>query len=75
MTSTLYPQLVLLLRASGCVFVRQGKGSYEIWRSPINQKTLSLFSDISVRAIVGGALAPIEASIGAKAPPTTPGTA
>jgi predicted RNA binding protein YcfA (HicA-like mRNA interferase family) len=38
MVSTLYPQLIEILRASGCVFVRQGKGSHEIWRSPVNQK-------------------------------------
>ncbi len=27
MTSTLYPELVIILRAAGCVFIRQGKGS------------------------------------------------
>jgi hypothetical protein len=26
-----------LLRAAGCVMVRQGKGSNEIWRSPITK--------------------------------------
>lgn len=24
-----------LLRAAGCIMVRQGKGSHEIWRSPV----------------------------------------
>lgn len=24
-----------LLKAAGCAFVRQGKGSHEIWQSPI----------------------------------------
>ncbi|MDD5275002.1 MAG: type II toxin-antitoxin system HicA family toxin [Methylovulum sp.] len=38
MVSTRYPQWVELLRSSGCVFVRQGKGGHEIWRSPINGK-------------------------------------
>lgn len=42
MTSTLYPQLVALLCDAGCVFVRQGKGSHEIWRSPITQKNISV---------------------------------
>ena len=42
MTSTLYTQLVEILRGSGCVFVRQGKGSHEIWRSPVNQKNISV---------------------------------
>jgi predicted RNA binding protein YcfA (HicA-like mRNA interferase family) len=27
-----------LLRAAGCVFVRQGKGSHEIWYSPITDR-------------------------------------
>jgi len=26
------------LRASGCVLVRQGKGSHEIWHSPITKR-------------------------------------
>jgi predicted RNA binding protein YcfA (HicA-like mRNA interferase family) len=26
-----------LLRAAGCAIVRQGKGSHEIWHSPITQ--------------------------------------
>lgn len=39
MTSTLYPALVAILRTYGCVFVRQGKGSHEIWRSSMSNKT------------------------------------
>jgi hypothetical protein len=27
-----------MLRAAGCTFVRQGRGSHEIWRSPITQR-------------------------------------
>ena len=42
MTSTFYPQLVEVLRSAGCVFVRQGKGSHEIWQSPVNQKNFSV---------------------------------
>ncbi|HBK82406.1 MAG TPA: type II toxin-antitoxin system HicA family toxin [Flavobacterium sp.] len=38
MTSTLYSQLVKLLRKQECIFIRQGKGSHEIWYSPITQK-------------------------------------
>jgi predicted RNA binding protein YcfA (HicA-like mRNA interferase family) len=26
------------LRAAGCTFVRQGKGSHEIWHSPITKR-------------------------------------
>jgi predicted RNA binding protein YcfA (HicA-like mRNA interferase family) len=39
---TLYPQVIAILRNAGCEFVRQGKGSHEIWRSPINQKNVSV---------------------------------
>ena len=42
MTSTLYPQLIEILWAAGCVFVRQGKGSHEIWYSPASQKNISV---------------------------------
>ena len=42
MTSSLYPELVKILKQNGCVFVRQGKGSHEIWQSPISQKNLSI---------------------------------
>jgi predicted RNA binding protein YcfA (HicA-like mRNA interferase family) len=36
MGESLYPQVRKLLIAHGCFFVRQGKGSHEIWASPIN---------------------------------------
>lgn len=36
MGASLYPQVVKILMAYGCFFVRQGKGSHEIWESPIN---------------------------------------
>jgi predicted RNA binding protein YcfA (HicA-like mRNA interferase family) len=42
MTSTLYPELVKILKKYGCVFIRQGKGSHEIWQSPISQKNFSV---------------------------------
>ena len=32
----------MLLRSAGCVFVRQGKGSHEIWHSPITHKNISV---------------------------------
>ena len=38
MTSTLYPALVAILRANDC----QGKGSHEIWRSPMSDKVFSV---------------------------------
>jgi predicted RNA binding protein YcfA (HicA-like mRNA interferase family) len=32
----LYRRLAELLRANGCRLVRSGKGSHEIWFSPVN---------------------------------------
>jgi predicted RNA binding protein YcfA (HicA-like mRNA interferase family) len=32
-----YAQLRKILLEQGCSFVRQGKGSHEIWQSPITQ--------------------------------------
>jgi len=31
-----------LLLAAGCAIVRQGKGSHEIWRSPITQRNFAM---------------------------------
>ncbi len=31
-----------LLRAAGCIFVRQGKGSHEIWHSPITDRNFAV---------------------------------
>lgn len=35
MASMSYRDLAALLRRHGCKFVRQGKGSHEIWHSPL----------------------------------------
>jgi hypothetical protein len=31
-----------LLRAAGCSFVRQGRGSHEIWHSPITNRNFAV---------------------------------
>ena len=31
-----------LLRAAGCALVRQGKGSHEIWHSPITKRNIAV---------------------------------
>ena len=31
-----------LLREAGCTFVRQGKGSHEIWYSPVTQRNFAV---------------------------------
>jgi predicted RNA binding protein YcfA (HicA-like mRNA interferase family) len=33
-----YRELVRILREHGCRFIRTGKGSHELWFSPINDK-------------------------------------
>lgn len=38
-----------ILRAAGCVFVRQGKGSHEIWHSPITQRNFPVPVGIASR--------------------------
>ena len=38
-----------LLRAAGCTFVRQGKGSHEIWRSPITGRNFPVPVGITSR--------------------------
>jgi predicted RNA binding protein YcfA (HicA-like mRNA interferase family) len=43
----LYRELCRLLREGGCSFVRQGKGSHEIWFSPKARRHLAVPSNIS----------------------------
>jgi predicted RNA binding protein YcfA (HicA-like mRNA interferase family) len=38
-----------LLRAAGCTVVRQGKGSHEIWRSPITKRNFAVSVGIPSR--------------------------
>jgi predicted RNA binding protein YcfA (HicA-like mRNA interferase family) len=38
-----------LLRTAGCTLVRQGKGSHEIWHSPITRRNFPVPAGISSR--------------------------
>ncbi len=38
----LYRRLARLLRDGGCELRRQGKGSHEIWYSPLTKRTFSV---------------------------------
>ncbi len=49
MGQTLYRDLVMLLNDAGCKFVRPGKGSLEIWRSPITNGTGRLPTNVESR--------------------------
>ena len=42
MGGNLYPELVRILKNAGCTFVRRGKGSHEIWHSPLSNKKFSV---------------------------------
>ncbi len=37
-----YRDIVIILGDSGCTFVRVGKGSHEIWFSPISGKHITI---------------------------------
>ena len=37
-----YRELVAILRQHGCSLVRQGKGSHEIWFSPVNRSHITV---------------------------------
>jgi predicted RNA binding protein YcfA (HicA-like mRNA interferase family) len=56
MGSNLYPELVRLLKEAGCNFVRAGKGSHEIWFSPITNAKFTVPRYIVIRHTANGAL-------------------
>jgi predicted RNA binding protein YcfA (HicA-like mRNA interferase family) len=56
MGSGFYPQLRDVLLANGCVLVRQGKGSHEVWRSPISGKTFPVAVTVQSRHTANGIL-------------------
>jgi len=37
-----YRDLVRILKANGCYPVRQGKGSHEIWYSPVSKQNITV---------------------------------
>jgi predicted RNA binding protein YcfA (HicA-like mRNA interferase family) len=43
----LYRRLSRLLREAGCELRRQGKGSHEIWYSPVSERTFSVPANIA----------------------------
>jgi predicted RNA binding protein YcfA (HicA-like mRNA interferase family) len=56
MVGTLYRELTELLRAAGCTFVRQAKGSHEIWYSPISRRHFPFPSNITSRKLANKVL-------------------
>ncbi|MFZ4702643.1 MAG: type II toxin-antitoxin system HicA family toxin [Candidatus Methylumidiphilus sp.] len=51
-----YPHLRDILLANGCVLVRHGKGSHEIWRSPISGKAFPVAVTVQSRHTANGIL-------------------
>lgn len=46
MSTDLYRRLTAMLQDAGCYFLRQGKGSHEIWFSPITGKLFTVPENI-----------------------------
>jgi len=38
--------VIRILEAHGCAFVRHGKGSHDVWRSPLNGRQFILQHDL-----------------------------
>mgnify|MGYP000959739459 CR=1 FL=1 len=47
----LYQALARLLRDAGCSFLREGKGSHEIWRSPLSNRTFTVPANITSKIL------------------------
>ena len=54
--ATLYRPLTDLLRQAGCRLVHEGKGSHEIWYSPITQRTFTVPANIDGRPLANAIL-------------------
>jgi predicted RNA binding protein YcfA (HicA-like mRNA interferase family) len=55
MGSNLYPALVRFLEEAGCSFVRNGKGSHEIWHSPLSKRNFTVPGKIVIPHTANGA--------------------
>jgi predicted RNA binding protein YcfA (HicA-like mRNA interferase family) len=56
MPGQLYRQLIKLLRDTGCHYVRPGKGSHEIWYSPLTKRHFVVPFDVSKRPTANAVL-------------------
>ena len=54
--AALYRALTDMLREAGCHFERQGKGSHEIWYSPITQRSFTVPANIDGRPLANAIL-------------------
>jgi len=51
-----FAQLIKVLKAHGCTFVRHGKGDHEIWHSPINGQNFTVDRGVMSRHTANGSL-------------------
>lgn len=63
MPSNYYPSVVKELKNCGFEKVRQGKGSHEIWKNPIRNKTVSVPRNLKRRHTANGILRVADSSI------------
>jgi hypothetical protein len=56
MGSGFYPQLRAVLLAHGCTMLRQGKGSHEVWFSPITHRQFPLAVTVASRHMANAIL-------------------
>lgn len=56
MGSGYYTTLQAILKRHGCEYRRQGKGSHEIWHSPITQRTFPVSVTITSRHLANAIL-------------------
>lgn len=54
MGSGYYDKLTAYLKEQGCYFLRQGKGSHEIWFSPITRRPFTVSYTINDRGTANG---------------------
>jgi hypothetical protein len=52
----LYRELIELMLNAGCMFVRHGKGSHEIWFSPITNRSFSVPANLDNKPLANAIL-------------------
>jgi predicted RNA binding protein YcfA (HicA-like mRNA interferase family) len=52
----LYRDLTSLLKAAGCELIRPGKGSHEVWFSPVTKRTFTVPSNIDNKPLANAIL-------------------
>jgi hypothetical protein len=50
------PELIKILKAAGCYFVRAGKGDHQIWYSPVTDTHFVVDGNIKSRHTANGSL-------------------